>query len=91
MVTSGLTLEIAAGKSVAIVGASGCGKTTLVKLMLRLLTREFAGFMYATLSENWSTYFSMSKHQMRSVSATLYGEVERAYGSQRQGIRMSVH
>src|SRR5690606_41289762 len=33
-----LSLVIEAGDSVAIVGRSGCGKTTLFKLMLGLLT-----------------------------------------------------
>ena len=33
-----LNFKINAGESVAIVGASGCGKTTLVKIMLSLLT-----------------------------------------------------
>ncbi|HEV2759427.1 MAG TPA: ATP-binding cassette domain-containing protein, partial [Acidimicrobiales bacterium] len=32
----GLTLELPAGRSVAIVGANGAGKTTLVKLLARL-------------------------------------------------------
>lgn len=32
------SFEVKAGESLAIVGASGCGKTTLVKLMLGLLT-----------------------------------------------------
>ncbi len=35
-----LNLTIENGKSVAIVGASGCGKTTLMKIMLGLLTPE---------------------------------------------------
>ncbi len=36
-VLKALSLRIEAGESVAIVGASGCGKTTLVKLLLGLL------------------------------------------------------
>jgi ATP-binding cassette, subfamily B, bacterial CvaB/MchF/RaxB len=36
----GVTMEVRAGESLAIVGASGCGKTTLMKLMLGLLEPE---------------------------------------------------
>ncbi|MBV2208379.1 MAG: peptidase domain-containing ABC transporter [Thermomonas sp.] len=36
-VLKGLSFQIEAGDAVAIVGASGCGKTTLVKLLLGLL------------------------------------------------------
>ena len=36
-VLEGLSLSVPAGQCVAIAGASGCGKTTLVKLMLGLL------------------------------------------------------
>lgn len=36
-VLSGLNLEVPAGRSIAIVGASGCGKSSLVRLLLRLL------------------------------------------------------
>lgn len=35
-VLRGLDLEIAAGRTVAIVGASGSGKTSIVRLLLRL-------------------------------------------------------
>jgi ATP-binding cassette subfamily B protein RaxB len=38
LVIDGLSFTIEPGESVAIAGASGCGKTTLVKLMLGLLT-----------------------------------------------------
>jgi len=39
-VLKNLTLELPAGKSIAIVGPSGCGKTTLAKLILGLLKPE---------------------------------------------------
>ena len=39
-VLDGLSLEIGAGKSLGIVGASGCGKSSLVRLLLRLHTPQ---------------------------------------------------
>ncbi|HEX2595604.1 MAG TPA: peptidase domain-containing ABC transporter [Luteimonas sp.] len=38
LILDACSFEVKAGESLAIVGASGCGKTTLVKLMLGLLT-----------------------------------------------------
>jgi len=39
-VLTDLTIEIPAGRSTAIVGASGCGKSSLVRLLLRLCTPQ---------------------------------------------------
>lgn len=44
-IISGLNLVIQPGESVAIVGASGCGKTTLLKLMLGIHTPQSGGIL----------------------------------------------
>lgn len=43
----GISLHIPAGKTTAIVGASGCGKTTLIKLMLGYYPPESGGISIA--------------------------------------------
>lgn len=39
-VSNNINLHISSGEKIAIVGESGCGKTTLVKLLLRLFDFE---------------------------------------------------
>ena len=46
-VLSGLTFKVAAGEKVAIVGASGGGKSTLVQLLLGLYTAQSGSIRYA--------------------------------------------
>lgn len=45
-VLKGLDLEVERGKSLAIVGRNGCGKTTLVKLLCRLYDPEQGAIFY---------------------------------------------
>jgi ATP-binding cassette subfamily B protein RaxB len=65
-VLDGLSLNIQAGEAVAITGASGCGKTTLVNLLMGVLspvegTIKMAGVPLAQLgNENW-------RHQVGTV------------------------
>ncbi len=46
MVVEDCSFRIAAGESVAIIGASGCGKTTLAKLLLGLLQPSAGGIRF---------------------------------------------
>jgi len=49
-----LSLVVEAGESIAIVGASGCGKTTLVKLMLGLHAPAEGEVRIGTHDRSWS-------------------------------------
>ncbi len=42
-VLSGITLDVSRGEKIAIIGRSGCGKTTLLKLLLGMFTAERGG------------------------------------------------
>lgn len=44
-ILNGLTFDISLGQRVAFVGESGCGKTTIAKLLLRLYSRNAGGIL----------------------------------------------
>lgn len=60
LVLNGLNLHIKAGETVALVGPSGGGKTTLVKLLLRLYD-PFSG----QLSNLWCLAIKLHHHPIR--------------------------
>ena len=61
-----LSFEIKPGESVAIVGQSGCGKTTLMKVLLRLLTPSSGDIFVDGVDIN-----KMSLHNYRSQIAAV--------------------
>ena len=69
LVLNGLDLHIKAGETVALVGPSGGGKTTLVKLLLRLYdpisgktTPVIKILIYTTLSREDDPFFRKKDH-----------------------------
>jgi ABC-type glutathione transport system ATPase component len=65
----GVSLRVAEGETFAVVGESGCGKTTLARLLLRLITPDsgqlkFAGQDLLTLS---SAQLRAARRQMQMV------------------------
>jgi HlyB family type I secretion system ABC transporter len=57
-----LNLEIAPGKTVAIVGRSGCGKTTLVKLLAGLMEPTGGTILYDRLELSTLNYRQLRQH-----------------------------
>ena len=65
-VLCGLTLQIAAGRNVAIVGASGSGKSSIVRLLLRLCEPQAGGILLDGMAIE-----TMSVGDLRSMIAVV--------------------
>ena len=61
-IIEGLTLQIVAGESIALTGASGCGKTTVLKIML--------GLLEPTIGQVW-----VNDQPLSSLGNTAYREM----------------
>jgi ATP-binding cassette subfamily B protein RaxB len=64
-----INFEIKAGESVAIVGASGCGKTTILKILMRLLSPSLGEVLVDGIDVN-----QMGLHNYRSQIAAVMQE-----------------
>ncbi len=60
-ILSGITLDIEPGRMIALVGRSGCGKTTLVKLLSGLLEPTSGSILYDRLDMRTLNYRDLRK------------------------------
>ncbi len=63
---NGLSLDIAAGRRVAIVGASGCGKSSLIRLLLRLAEPQVGSILLGGLDIR-----ALPGHEVRELIAVV--------------------
>ncbi len=61
-ILSGIHLDLAPGKTIAIVGRSGCGKTTLVKLLAGLLEPTAGTILYDRVDMRRLNYRDLRRH-----------------------------
>lgn len=86
-VISGLTLKVPRGKSVAIVGTSGAGKTTLVDLLLGILSPDkgtvtISGLKPNEATKKWSGAISYVPQDVLVVNSTIRENVVLGYQSE---------
>lgn len=64
---NGVSLELGPGKTLALVGETGAGKTTIAKSILRILPDRAAKIASGSISLNGQDLLQMSESEMRKV------------------------
>ena len=79
-VLKGITLEIPEGQTLGLVGESGCGKTTLVKSILRLI-QPTSGQIMLSMESGQQDILALSRAELTKVRRSLQVVFQDPYGS----------